>query len=137
MNDPRVLTFYRAAGQRVAAARVLAAAAETLDATYLGGYGLECALKAVILARTLHRQRRALLDEEFRGQKAHNLDWLIHQVKSLGGSVPLPIVKRLRRCSTLWHVELRYQTGRRPAAECRYVLEMAEELTIWAGEQIS
>ncbi|MDX1967142.1 MAG: hypothetical protein SFV23_08230 [Planctomycetaceae bacterium] len=52
MNDPRVLTFYRAAGQRVAAARVLAAAAETLDATYLGGYGLECALKAVIsLAR--------------------------------------------------------------------------------------
>lgn len=136
MNDPLVLQFHRAAGQRIAAARVFSAAAETLDATYLGGYGLECSLKALILAATPPDHRQDLMEVTFRGQLAHNLDHLMYQVIRKGISIPKKIQLALRRCFTLWYVEMRYETGRRPAAECRVVLDTAEQVWVWAGRQI-
>lgn len=136
MNDPLVLQFHRAAGQRISAARVLSAAAETLDATYLGGYGLECSLKALILAATPTPQRQEVIEETFRGQLAHNLDHLMYEVIRRGVSLPKKIQLALRRCFTLWYVELRYETGRRPASECRVVLDTAEQVWVWTGRQI-
>jgi hypothetical protein len=136
MNDPLVLQFHRAAGQRISAARVLSAAAETLDAMYLGGYGLECSLKALILASTPPNRRRELMEETFRGQLAHNLDHLTYLIVRNGISIPAKIRTGLRRCFTIWYVELRYETGRRPATECRTLLDTAEQVWVWTGRKI-
>ncbi len=112
MNDSLVMRFHRAAGQRIAAAKLLATAAESLDAIYLGGYGLECSLKSIILARTIPSERRMLMETEFRGDAAHKLDHLVHDVELRGAPLPPDLIRRLRRCAVLWYVEMRYETGR-------------------------
>ncbi|MBI1345941.1 HEPN domain-containing protein [bacterium] len=136
MNDATVFSFYRAAGQRIAAARVLLTVAETLDATYLGGYGIECSLKAIILSFTPSPRRQEVVMESFRGQAAHNLDWLLFQTHSRGCNLPLELLKRIRRCIPIWYVDLRYQSGRLRAKDCRYVIETAEQIWSWTGKQI-
>ena len=50
--------FWRAASQRLEAANLLLESGIFLDAVYLAGYAVECALKALILERTPAARRR-------------------------------------------------------------------------------
>ena len=74
--DPDVQKFLRAAKQRLTAAEFLASGQHWLDASYLAGYAPECALKALILARTPAAQRPMVRKDHFRSAKGHNLDHL-------------------------------------------------------------
>jgi len=73
--------YYRSAKQRLEDAIVLERADRMTGAVYLGGYGIECILKAMILDILTTRPRQTML-KEFRGGRAHNYDWLREQYVS-------------------------------------------------------
>ena len=63
--------FYQAAKQRLEDARYLLDAKRSTGAIYLAGYGVECMLKALILA-TLPAKKRAAMLDSFRARKPMN-----------------------------------------------------------------
>jgi HEPN domain-containing protein len=73
-----VRKFIRAAKQRFTTAEFLLRHGEgcNIDAQYLAGYGVECALKALILARTSRRQFAATLQRLTGGRKTHDYEML-------------------------------------------------------------
>src|SRR5258708_2709251 len=75
--------FYRASIQRIEDARVLLENRRTTGAVYLAGYGVECILKVLLLEPT-PKTRRAGVLTLFRGQLAHNFDWLKHELNLTG-----------------------------------------------------
>ena len=77
--------FYRCALQRYEEARVLRKADLTTGAVYLGGYAIECALKALILDAVPRAKRTDTLSS-FRGNLAHDYEWLRYKYRSLGGA---------------------------------------------------
>ena len=77
--------FRRAAGQRLAAAETLFAADLTLDAYYVGGYVVECSLKAMILEATPAAGRSHMLRRISRGASMHRYDVLRDVFRGVGG----------------------------------------------------
>lgn len=71
--------FALVAKQRSDDARFLLGHRNTV-AVYLAGYAVECILKALWLSRIPFRDRAKQV-EVFRGEKAHNLEWLKAQYK--------------------------------------------------------
>ena len=89
--------FYRIAAQRLPEARWILDTSDgtfTTVAVYIGGYAVECALKAVLLART-PRTRHQKVKETFRGQVGHDFDWLRAQIRARGVSLPVEVTGRL------------------------------------------
>ena len=84
-KSKHVRRFLQAATARRQDAQFLLTAARSLGAVYLGGYAVECALKALILSlRPEHEQRREI--DSFRGGKAHEFQWLLLRHRELGGA---------------------------------------------------
>ena len=67
--DARV--YYRCAVNRYDEAKVLFRADYTTGAVYLAGYGIECILKALVLANTPKNELSAIL-KSFRGPRGTN-----------------------------------------------------------------
>ena len=67
--------FLRVAVQRFEDAEILLKNDRTTGATYLAGYTVECALKAVIFAHSRVAEHAVIL-KSFRGILGHNLEWL-------------------------------------------------------------
>ncbi len=95
---------------------------------------IECALKALIVYHTRPQDRTQKLAEITRGAKWHNPEKLIEELKHLGRSVPLRLVKRIRRFP--WTPALRYQTGRLPIGETRGLLKTAKAIYDWVEGQL-
>jgi hypothetical protein len=123
--------YWRASRQRLAAARLLAEHRLNLDAIYLGGYATECALKALLLARTSPRQRAEVFATISRGQRAHDLERLKVRLESAGCPMPPPVLAAFRHLA-IWSPELRYLVGSRPEAAAREFLTAVQELHDWA-----
>ena len=70
--------FYRVAYQRFEEAEVLFEAGYYIGAVHLAGYAVECMLKTLILEATPERDH-AVVEAEFRGQSAHDYEWLRHR----------------------------------------------------------
>ena len=85
-DDPR--KFFRVATQRFAEAQFLFEGERYLASIYIGGYAIECGLKALILA-TEPKNRRIELAASFRGSEWHNLNWLVEGYIKRGGPRPL------------------------------------------------
>src|SRR5437764_269743 len=86
MANPRsaeAKRFYRASLERLEDAQSLLGNRRTTGAVYLAGYGVECILKALLLERTPKSRRSGVLDS-FRGQLAHNFDWLKYELGRTG-----------------------------------------------------
>jgi len=103
--------FQRAAAQRLTTAETLLREKLTLDAQYLGGYTVECSLKALILELTPDTDKADTLKEITAGAKMHRPDILLGELRNLGVALPLDLAKRMRRFK--WTTDLRYETGRR------------------------
>ena len=126
--------FQKAAEQRLTTAQFLLSWDYPLDALYLGGYAIECSLKALILETTPAAGRAAVYAKISSGSKMHQAEVLAGELRKLGVSIPIPILKRLRRFQ--WSVDLRYQHGRKDTAETRGMLRTAKELCDWVGGQL-
>ena len=119
--------YLRAATQRLEAAQALYQAGYTLDAQYVGGYTVECSLKAIILSVA---EPPGGLPDIAKGAKMHTPERLLGILRDQGVALPPRLAKRLRPFD--WTTELRYETGRRPTGQTRGFLRTASEFRDWA-----
>jgi hypothetical protein len=130
MSLAKPVSWFRAAGQRLEAANLLLDHAIYIDAAYLGGYVVECAFKGFIIARVLPAKRRKFVETRFRGQRAHDIEYLLNLARQLHAVIPIKVVERLRQCS--WSTDLRYTAGLGNRDEAIELLDAGEETLTWA-----
>jgi HEPN domain-containing protein len=126
--------FLKAAAQRLATAEFLLKNDYTLDAMYLAGYCVECALKALILERTRDDEKTERLRSLSAGASMHNPESLAGKLKELGSPVDRQLLKRLIRSG--WSTSLRYEVRRRDTGETKGYLKRAREVYNWVKGQI-
>ncbi|MGD9646723.1 MAG: HEPN domain-containing protein [Pirellulales bacterium] len=122
--------FQRAGLQRLDAAEYLLRGGFNLDATYLAGYTIECALKALILELTPVADRPNVLLKITSGSTMHRTEVLLGKLRDLGVSLPARLVPRVRRAAA-WTTQLRYETGRSDTGETRAFLKTAKAVYDW------
>jgi hypothetical protein len=126
--------FQHAAAQRLNAAEALLKPGLTLDAQYIGGYVVECSLKAFILHATPTAEQPEKLNKITAGAKMHSPDVLLGELRDLGIALPPEIAKRMRKFK--WQTGLRYETGRRDTGETIAFLKTAKAIHIWVEGQL-
>ena len=126
--------FQKVASQRLTAAETLLRQKITLDAQYIGGYTVECSLKALILHQTRDSEKSDKLKKIVSGAKMHRADVLLGELRDLGVALPLDIAKRMRRFD--WATDLRYETGRRDTGETIGFLKTAKAIYDWVEGQL-
>jgi len=126
--------FLKVAAQRLTTAETLLREKLTLDAQYLGGYTVECSLKALILELTPDSERPDMLSRITAGAKMHRPDVLLGELRNLGVALPLYLAKRMRRFD--WTTDLRYETGRRDTGETSAFLATAKAIYDWVEGQL-
>ncbi len=123
--------FYRAAKQRFADAELLLAAGRTTGAVYLAGYTVECFLKALVLTSVTPRLRKEIM-KEFRGARAHNIEWLRDLYRrSVGAAIARDVTRHLARVAT-WSTDLRYSTSNVRRGAANTFIESVMVVVEWA-----
>lgn len=128
--------FMKAGLQRFIAAEELLRAKLTLDAQYLGGYAVECALKALILHVTPENERADKLKRITSGASMHRPEILLGELRNRDVVLPLALTKRIRNRRFGWTTDLRYETGRRDTGETIAFLKTAKAVYDWVQEQL-
>ena len=118
--------FQRAAAQRLTTAETLLREKLTLDAQYIGGYTVECSLKALILELTPAADKPDTLRRLTSGARMHRADVLLGELRNFGVALPLDLARRMRRFD--WTTDLRYETGRRDTGETTALLRTAKAI---------
>jgi HEPN domain-containing protein len=124
----------RAAKQRLTTAEFLLRHGYALDAMYLGGYAVECTLKALILEVTPVSEREDVRQRISSGAKMHSAEVLGQILKGRSRPIPLDLVKRFRRCG--WSTALRYESGHVDRGETRGFLKTAKRVVDWVEGQL-
>jgi hypothetical protein len=101
---------------------------------YLGGYTVECSLKALILELTPEPDKADKLKKITAGQKMHRPDVLLGELRDLGVVLPLDLARRMRRFD--WTTDLRYEAGRRDTGETIAFLRTAKAIYDWVEDQL-
>src|SRR5258708_35300161 len=90
--------FLKVALQRLTAAEeIMQTLRLTLEAQYIGGYSVECSLKALVLEKTPEAERPAMLDRFSHGATYHRADVLLDRLRERGVSLTAELAKRMRR----------------------------------------
>lgn len=126
--------FQRAAAQRLTTAETLLREKLTLDAQYIGGYTVECSLKALILELTPDTDKSNQLKRITSGAAMHRPEVLLGELRNLAVALPLDLARRMRRFD--WTTDLRYETGRRDTGETTAFLNTAKALYDWVQGQL-
>jgi HEPN domain-containing protein len=126
--------FQKAAAQRFISAETLLRAKRTLDAQYLGGYTVECTLKALILELTPGPDKTNQLKRITSGAIMHQPAVLLGELRNLGSALPLMLSKRLSRLG--WTTDLRYETAGRDRGETVAFLKTARAIYEWVEVQL-
>jgi len=106
----------------------------TLEAQYIGGYAVECALKALILETTAEPDRLTALAELTHGAKHHRAEILLDRLRGRGVFLPAELAKRMRRFD--WTTALRYEAGRKDTGETIGLLRTARAIYQWVEGQM-
>ena len=130
-QPPETRLYYRAAKQRFDDAQLLLQSERTTGAVYLAGYAVECFLKALILANVAVGLRQQLL-AEFRGSRAHNIEWLgaLYR-RHVGMAIPRDITRHLSRVVS-WSTDLRYATGTMKSRDAEEFMDSVVAVATWA-----
>ncbi len=129
-KTPEARLYFRAAKQRFDDAQWLLAGDRTTGAVYLAGYTVECFMKALVLASVSSGLRAELL-AEFRGSRAHNIEWLGYLYRRhVGISIPRAVVPHLTRVAA-WSTDLRYATAALDKREARRFFESVILVSEW------
>jgi HEPN domain-containing protein len=136
MVDAEVRRFLKAAGQRSMAAELLAAHRHYRDATYLAGYVIECALKALLLSYVPVKSRSKFVVLEFHGRRAHDYSLLLELLRSKGVTIPIGIRQAVMQAYRIWSVDLRYLAGVGWADETEALLDTGTLILDWVKERI-
>ena len=136
-RERAVRKFRRAAEQRWLAARWLLEHSEFyLDATYLGGYAVECGLKALIFRRTSDRRFPEVYDQVTSGRKAHDFEFLngLLRRRPINLTFPKVVMESFRRVAT-WSTDLRYESGLLEYDEADEFLAAVTAIREWLERQ--
>ncbi len=135
MQPETARDFLKAALQRLATAEAIFETLRiNLEARYVGGYAVECALKALILERTAEADRPDMLYNLTHGAASHRKEVLLGKLRDLGIRLDPELAGRMRRFD--WDTNLRYETGRLDTGETRALLRTAKMICDWSGGQI-
>jgi hypothetical protein len=127
--------FLKVALQRLSAAEEIAETLRlTLEAQYIGGYSVECSLKALILEKTTLADRRDTLEQLTHGATYHRAEVLLDRLRERGVTLTVELAKRMRRFD--WTTDLRYETGRKDTGETNGLLRTARAIYEWVEGQI-
>lgn len=122
--------FYRAAKQRLADAAFLMEHGRTTAAVYLGGYGVECMLKALLLSAVSTSKEREIV-ETFRGRQGHDYNWLLKAYRrQKSPQVPADMMRHFSRVNS-WSVDMRYEAGNVKENLARGFLASVHEVVAW------
>jgi hypothetical protein len=128
---PDARLYYRAGKQRFEDSQLLLGEERTTGAVYLAGYTVECLLKALVLACVAPALRQQLVGE-FRGSRAHNIEWLSALYRHhVGAETPRNITRHLARVAS-WSTDLRYTTGLVKRREADEFMDSVVAIAIWA-----
>ena len=127
--------FYRCAFLRYDEARVLFKAGYSTGAIYLGGYGVECMLKALILTADTEWARRETL-HTFKGGRAHDFEWLRAEYAARGGPKFPREVARHMVVINGWTTTLRYKPANAETATARRFLNAVNAVIRWADGRL-
>jgi HEPN domain-containing protein len=134
-KSPEARLYYRAAKQRFDDSQLLLASGRTTGAVYLAGYTVECFLKALILANVAANRRQRLL-EEFRGSRAHDIEWLGALYRRyVGATIPREITRHLSRVAS-WSTDLRYVTGSIKSRDADEFMDSVIAIAMWADRRM-
>jgi hypothetical protein len=103
-------------------------------ATYLAGYAIECALKALVLFSEPVARQRATLGS-FRGVRAHDFDWLKAQLALRNCFTPREVALHLSNVAW-WETDLRYDPRRIDSQDAEDFLNSAKAIVDWAKGRI-
>ena len=121
--------FQKAAVERLEAAKTLLRESFTLDAQYIGGYTVECSLKALIVELTSEADKLDMLRRITSGARMHQPSVLLGELRDLGVELPRDLARRMVRFD--WSTDLRYETGRRDTGETTAFLNTARAIYDW------
>jgi len=128
--------YYRCAFQRFDEAKILRKAEQTtIGSVYLAGYGIECVLKALIL-NALTPAKEVEMFRSFRGNKAHDFEWLREQYLRTGGGRFPPAITRSFTLVSDWSTEIRYVPRSMRRSEIDVFLRASEEILVWADGRL-
>jgi len=128
--------FLKVALQRLSAAEeIMETLRLTLEAQYIGGYSVECSLKALVLEKTPAADRPDVLDRMTRGATYHRAEVLLDRLRDRGAFLTVELAKRMRRFD--WTTDLRYETGRKDTGETNGLLRTARAIYEWVEGQIT
>lgn len=134
-REKSIRLFQRAADQRLTTAEFLLAHGFYLDAVYLAGYAVECAMKALVLRWTPRRDFDALLERLTQaGAKGHDFEYLKGILKErrhgrdrADREVLGSLTAHLKVVAT-WSTELRYQVGTLKPREAQAFFDAAQAI---------
>ena len=128
--------FLKVALQRLTAAEEIVRTLKlTLEAQYIGGYSVECSLKALILERTAEPDRPAMLEQLTRGATYHRVEVLLDRLRERGVFLTVDLARRIRRFD--WTTDLRYEIGRKETGETNGLLGTARAIYEWVEVQVT
>lgn len=128
--------FWRAASQRLHAANLLIDSGIFLDAVYLAGYVVECALKALIFQRTPAARRREVCQELTSRRRSHNFDVLSGSLRAMGYPPPPKVMGFLDSLNDEWRTDLRYAAALIPESEAEEFLERMTAVYEWVKRSL-
>jgi hypothetical protein len=134
-NSGEARLYYRCAYQRFEDAQILLGADHTTGAVYLAGYGVECMLKALVLASLVPPALGVMLGS-FRGPKAHDFEWLRLQYYQNGGA---RFPREINQAFTLvsdWSTDLRYVPRSIKLDEAKGFLDASDQILTWANGRL-
>ena len=134
-SSPTARLFYRAAFDRLEEADVLGTAGYPTGAVYLGGYAVECGLKALVLS-SVPASRQAAVEATFRGVRGHDLRWLRREYLRLGGAKPPTQTEADLDEVGTWTTGLRYSPGRVDEGTAKRFLAASRRLLEWADRRL-
>lgn len=137
MADAQVLRFLKAATQRLVAADLLMTNAKHLDGTYLAGYVIECSLKALVLSYVRVSERSEFIREHFRGQIAHDFQYLVFLLLQRGVNIPKSIRQSVIKAKEIWTTDLRYDAGPGKAVDARFLRDAGETILAWVQRSVT
>jgi hypothetical protein len=127
--------FYRVAFQRLEEAEVLSKAGYHIGAVYLAGYAVECMLKTLILNAT-PEQNHEEVEMEFRGQRAHQYEWLRYRYAQTNAPGLPPETNASLVFVSTWETSLRYKPGMGDPKDADRFLAEVTSILQWGDGRI-
>ncbi len=113
----------------------MVAAGLTTGAVYLVGYGVECLLKALVLASVPVAKQAAVL-ATFRGNRAHDFEWLRNLYRENGGAALPRAINTQFTLVNDWSTALRYEPATYRSDEAEKFLVAAAAIIRWADGRL-